>query len=115
MTHNDTKLNNILFDSATGQALCVIDLDTIMPGLSLNDYGDSIRFGATDAAEDEPDLNKVNFSLPLFEAYTKGYLETAGPALTHNEKKMRPQGARLITLECGLRFLTDFLEGDNYF
>lgn len=115
VTHNDTKLNNVLFDQATGQALCVIDLDTIMPGLSLNDFGDSIRFGATEAAEDERDLEKVTLSLPLFEAYTKGYLETAGPALTETEKDLLPQGARIITLECGIRFLTDYLDGDAYF
>lgn len=115
VTHNDTKLNNVLFDEDTCKAICVIDLDTIMPGLSLNDFGDSIRFGATTAAEDEQDLTKVNFSLPLFEAYTKGYLETAGEALTDNEKALMPQGARLLTLECGMRFLTDHLEGDTYF
>ena len=115
VTHNDTKLNNVLFDSDTGEAVCIIDLDTIMPGLSLNDYGDSIRFGATTAAEDEPDLAKVNFSLELFEAYTRGYLETAGPALTAAEKQLLPQGARLLTLECGIRFLADYLSGDTYF
>ncbi|MDL2323892.1 aminoglycoside phosphotransferase family protein [Ruminococcaceae bacterium OttesenSCG-928-A16] len=115
VTHNDTKLNNVLFDKTTGEALCVIDLDTIMPGLSLNDYGDSIRFGATEAAEDEPDLTKVTLSLPLYEAYTKGFLQTAGPALTPTEKDMLPQGARIITLECGIRFLTDYLNGDVYF
>lgn len=115
VTHNDTKLNNVLFDKTTGEALCVIDLDTIMPGLALNDYGDSIRFGATKAAEDETDLSKVTLSLPLFEAYTKGFLQTAGPALTPNEIEMLPQGARIITLECGIRFLTDYLNGDTYF
>lgn len=115
VTHNDTKLNNVLFDEHSGEALCVIDLDTIMPGLSLNDYGDSIRFGATEAAEDERDLDKVTLSLPLFEAYTKGYLETAGKSLTRTEIDLMPQGARLITLECGLRFLTDHLNGDTYF
>lgn len=115
VTHNDTKLNNVLFDIDTQNALCVIDLDTIMPGLALNDYGDSIRFGSTEAAEDEPDLSKVNFSLPLFEVYTKGFLESAGCVLTQNEKDMLPQGARIITLECGIRFLTDYLNGDTYF
>ena len=115
VTHNDTKLNNILFDEKTGEGLCVIDLDTIMPGLALNDYGDSIRFGATTAAEDEPDLSKVHFSLELFEAYTKGYLEAAGSALTPKEKEYLPWGAKLMTLECGMRFLTDYLEGDTYF
>lgn len=115
VTHNDTKLNNILFDANTGEALCVIDLDTIMPGLALNDYGDSIRFGASTAAEDEPDLTKVHFSLPLFEAYTKGYLEAAGGVLTPTEKTYLPWGAKLMTLECGTRFLTDYLQGDTYF
>ncbi len=115
VTHNDTKLNNILFDEKTGEGLCVIDLDTIMPGLALNDYGDSIRFGATTAAEDEPDLSKVHFSLELFEAYTRGYLEAAGSALTPREKEYLPWGAKLMTLECGMRFLTDYLEGDTYF
>ena len=115
VTHNDTKINNILFDSVTGEALCVIDLDTIMPGLALNDYGDSIRFGATTAAEDEPDIGKVHFDLALFDIYTKGYLEAAGTALTETEKCYLPWGAKLMTLECGMRFLTDYLQGDTYF
>lgn len=115
VTHNDTKLNNILLDNETGKALCIIDLDTVMPGLAANDYGDSIRFGANDCAEDEPDLTKVNFSLELFEAYTKGFLETSGNALTSLEIETLPWGARLMTLECGIRFLTDYLEGDHYF
>lgn len=115
VTHNDTKLNNILIDAATGEGLCVIDLDTVMPGLSAHDYGDSIRFGASTAAEDEPDLSKVHFSLPLFEAYTRGYLASAGGALTELEKQTLPWGAKLMTLECGMRFLTDYLEGDTYF
>ena len=115
VTHNDTKLNNILFDAHTGEALCVIDLDTIMPGLALNDYGDSIRFGASTAAEDEPDVSKVHFDLYLFELYTRGYLEAAGAALTDTEKEYLPWGAKLMTLECGIRFLTDYLEGDHYF
>ena len=115
VTHNDTKLNNVLFDKTTGEALCVIDLDTIMPGLAANDYGDSIRFGASTAAEDEKNLDKVHFDFGLFEAYTRGYLETAGPALTAKEKETLPWGAKLMTLECGMRFLTDFLQGDTYF
>ena len=93
-------------------ALCIIDLDTVMPGLAANDYGDSIRFGANHSAEDEPDLTKVNFSLELFEAYTKGFLEIAGDALTPLEIETLPWGAKLMTLECGMRFLTDYLEGD---
>ncbi len=115
VTHNDTKLNNILFDAHTKKGLCIIDLDTIMPGLALSDYGDSIRFGASTAAEDEPDLDKVHFDLDLFEAYTKGYLEAAGDVLTPAEKEYLPWGARLLTLECGMRFLTDYLQGDTYF
>ena len=115
VTHNDTKLNNILMDKATGTGICVIDLDTVMPGLALNDYGDSIRFGANHCAEDETDLSKVNFDLELFEIYTKGFMEAAGDALTSLEKEYLPWGAKLMTLECGIRFLTDYLEGDHYF
>ena len=115
VTHNDTKLNNILFDAETGKGMCIIDLDTIMPGLALNDFGDSIRFGATRAAEDESDVSKVHFELALFEAYTKGYLEAAGDVLTDAEKEYLPWGAKIITLECGMRFLTDYLQGDVYF
>lgn len=115
VTHNDTKLNNIMIDDATGQAICIIDLDTVMPGLSIFDFGDSIRFGASTAEEDEVDLSRVSLSLPLFEAYTRGFLEGCGGSLTKMEVEMLPQGARLMTLECGMRFLTDYLEGDVYF
>ncbi len=115
VTHNDTKLNNIILDPETGEGLCVIDLDTIMPGLVLNDYGDSIRFGATTAAEDEQDLGKVHFDKGLYTAYTEAYLGAAGEALTPLEKEYLPWGAKLMTLECGIRFLTDHLEGDTYF
>ncbi|RPF48633.1 phosphotransferase family enzyme [Hydrogenoanaerobacterium saccharovorans] len=115
VTHNDTKLNNVLIDNATGEGICIIDLDTVMPGLSLYDFGDSIRFGATTAAEDEPDLSKVNFDISLFEAYTKGYLEVAGKVLTANEIQNLPMGAKLMTLECGMRFLADHIAGDTYF
>lgn len=115
VTHNDTKLNNILIDEKTGEGICIIDLDTIMPGLSVNDFGDSIRFGASTASEDETDLSKVNFSLPLYDLYAKGYMHTAGSALTEMEKACMPWGAKLMTLECGIRFLTDYLEGDSYF
>lgn len=115
VTHNDTKINNILFDKDSGQALCVIDLDTIMPGLALNDYGDSIRFGASTAAEDEPNTELVHLDLTLFEAYTRGYLEAAGAVLTDTEKEYLPWGAKLMTFECGMRFLTDYLQGDAYF
>ena len=115
VTHNDTKLNNVLFDKTTGEGICVIDLDTTMPGLSINDFGDSIRFGANHSAEDEKDLSKVNFDIDLFEAYTRGFLQGAGGGLTEAELDYLPWGARLMTLECGIRFLTDYLDGDNYF
>ena len=115
VTHNDTKLNNVLMDAETGNALCVIDLDTVMPGLSINDFGDSIRFGANHNAEDEPDLSKVNFDLELFSVYAAAFLEEAGEALTEAEVRYLPWGAKLMTLECGMRFLTDHLEGDGYF
>ena len=115
VTHNDTKLNNILIDKTTGEGLCVIDLDTVMPGLAANDFGDSIRFGANHCAEDEADLSKVNFSMELFEIYTKGFLQAAGEAFTPLEKQTLPWGAKLMTMECGMRFLSDYLEGDHYF
>lgn len=115
VTHNDTKLNNILIDRDTGEGICVIDLDTTMPGLSINDFGDSIRFGATHAAEDEQDLSKVDFDLELYEAYTRGFLLGARGGLTEAELRYLPWGARLMTLECGIRFLTDYLDGDHYF
>lgn len=115
VTHNDTKLNNILIDDATGKGICVIDLDTIMPGLSIFDFGDSIRFGANTAAEDEQDLSKVSLDLELFEVYVKGFLEGCGGSLTETEVKMFPMGAKNMTMECGMRFLTDYLQGDTYF
>lgn len=115
VTHNDTKLNNIMIDDITGEALCIIDLDTIMPGLSIFDFGDSIRFGANTADEDEPDVSLVSLSLPLFEIYTKGFLEGCQGSLTQAERDMLPMGAKLMTFECGVRFLTDFLQGDTYF
>lgn len=115
VTHNDTKLNNIMIDDETGEGICIIDLDTVMPGLSIFDFGDSIRFGASAAEEDEEDLSKVSLSLPLFEIYTRGFLEGCAGSLTEAEVSMLSQGARLMTLECGMRFLTDYLEGDVYF
>ena len=115
VTHNDTKLNNILLDRETGEGICVIDLDTTMPGLSINDFGDSIRFGANHSAEDEKDLSKVNFDIELYEVYTRGFLEGAQGSLTPAELEYLPWGARLMTLECGIRFLTDYLDGDHYF
>jgi len=114
VTHNDTKLNNVLLDRQTRKFLCVLDLDTVMPGLSLYDYGDSIRFGAATAEEDEWDLSKMTLDLEKFEIYTKGYLE-ACPTLTDKEVEMMPMGALIMTLEVGLRFLTDYIDGDNYF
>ena len=115
VTHNDTKLNNILIDRDTHEGICVIDLDTTMPGLSINDFGDSIRFGANHSKEDEKDLSKVNFDIELYEAYTRGFLEGAKGSLTPAELEYLPWGARLMTLECGIRFLTDYLDGDHYF
>ncbi len=115
VTHNDTKLNNILFDADTKKALCVIDLDTVMPGLSHYDFGDSIRFGASTGAEDEKDLSKIELDLSLFEAFTMGYLEGCAGSLTDLEIEMLPMGAKLMTYECGIRFLADFLDGDVYF
>ena len=115
VTHNDTKLNNILIDRDTKEGICVIDLDTTMPGLSINDFGDSIRFGANHSKEDEKDLSKVNFDIELYEAYTRGFLEGAKGGLTKAELAYLPWGAKLMTLECGIRFLTDYLDGDNYF
>jgi len=113
VTHNDTKLNNVLFDKDTRKALCVIDLDTVMPGLSVNDFGDSIRYGASTAAEDEVDLERVTLSLEMFEAYTRGYLSHC--ELADVERDCLCDGAKMMTLECGIRFLTDYLNGDIYF
>lgn len=115
VTHNDTKLNNILIDRDTHEGICVIDLDTTMPGLSMNDFGDSIRFGANHSKEDEKDLSKVNFDIHLYEVYVRGFLEGAKGSLTPTELEYLPWGARLMTLECGIRFLTDYLNGDHYF
>ena len=115
VTHNDTKLNNIMLDAATRTALCVIDLDTVMPGLAANDFGDAIRFGANTALEDERDLSKVGLSLPYYEAFAEGFLGACGDSLTEAEIESLPLGARLMTLECGVRFLADYLNGDVYF
>ena len=114
VTHNDTKLNNIMFRASDRTPLCVMDLDTTMPGLSAYDFGDAIRFGASTAAEDEKDLSKVRMDLELFRLFTRGYLE-ACPGLTEKEKEVLPLGAFTMTLECGTRFLTDYIDGDNYF
>ena len=115
VTHNDTKLNNILFDFDTRTPLCIIDLDTIMPGSSLYDYGDSIRFGASSAPEDEQDLDKVWCDIELFRNYTEGFLQGCDGRLTDLEIEMLPMGAKMMTLECGIRFLADYLNGDTYF
>jgi Ser/Thr protein kinase RdoA (MazF antagonist) len=115
VTHNDTKLNNVLIDEETQEGICIIDLDTTMPGLSIYDFGDSIRFGANHSAEDEKDLSKVNFDIELYRIYTRGFLEGAQGGLTDAELEYLPWGAKLMTLECGIRFLTDYLDGDNYF
>lgn len=115
VTHNDTKLNNVLFDRRTRRALCVIDLDTVMPGLIMNDFGDAIRFGANSAAEDETDLSLVELDLELFRAFTGGFIESCGGQMTELERELLPAGVKMMTLECGVRFLTDYLEGDTYF
>ena len=115
VTHNDTKLNNVLFDSRTNRALCVIDLDTVMPGSLLYDYGDALRFGASTAAEDEPDLSRVHFDLSLFRAYTDAYLGALAGKIVPREVELLPTSVRLIALELGMRFLTDYLNGDLYF
>lgn len=115
VTHNDTKFNNVLIDDRTGQGICVIDLDTAMPGLSLYDFGDSIRSGANPADEDERDLSKVSMDLTLFEEFTRGFLEEGVNFLTSTEMSYLAWSAKMMTFECGMRFLTDFLNGDTYF
>ena len=115
VTHNDTKLNNILMDAETDKARAIIDLDTIMPGSMLFDFGDSIRFGASTAAEDEKDLDKVHFDIELFKAYAEGYCGAVKNSITAKEAELLPYGAYLMTIECGMRFLADYLSGDTYF
>ncbi|MDR2975463.1 MAG: aminoglycoside phosphotransferase family protein [Propionibacteriaceae bacterium] len=115
VTHNDTKLNNVLLDAHTGKGLCVIDLDTVMPGLIMTDFGDAIRYGANTVSEDEPDTSLVSLSLPLFEAFTQGYLSQIGSVLTSAEHDHLAWAARIITFEQGLRFLSDYLDGDRYY
>ena len=115
VTHNDTKLNNVMIDDATGKGIAVIDLDTVMPGSLCYDFGDSIRFGCNSAAEDEPDTSKVHFVFDLYKTYLDGYLSAVGESITQREKELLPWGAVLMTYECGMRFLTDYLEGDVYF
>ena len=115
VTHNDTKLNNIMMDRATGEGICVIDLDTVMPGSVLADFGDSIRFGASSAAEDETDLDKVYCRLDMFESFAKGFIEGLEGSLTESEIRALPMGALILTYETGIRFLSDYLDGDVYF
>jgi Ser/Thr protein kinase RdoA (MazF antagonist) len=115
VTHNDTKFNNVMIDDQTGEGICVIDLDTVMPGLSLYDFGDSIRSGANPAAEDEPNLAKVYVDLGIFDRFVRGYLDAVRDNLTELEVDYLPFSAKLMTFECGMRFLTDYLSGDTYF
>jgi Ser/Thr protein kinase RdoA (MazF antagonist) len=115
ITHNDTKFNNVMIDDRTGEGICVIDLDTVMPGLSLYDFGDSIRSLANTGAEDERDLSRVEFDIGVFELYTRGYLEATRGLLQQSEIDLLPFAAQLMTLECGMRFLADYLQGDIYF
>jgi hypothetical protein len=115
VTHNDTKFNNIMLDDATGEGVCVVDLDTLMPGLTLYDFGDMVRTTTSPAKEDELDLNRVTMQMPMFEALLRGYLTFAGDFLTPAEKQLLAFSGKLITFEIGLRFLTDFLGGDTYF
>ena len=115
VTHNDTKLNNVMIDDKTKKAICIVDLDTVMPGSALYDFGDAIRFGANNAAEDEKDLSLVYLRQELFDVFSKGFLEEARDALTQTELSLLPESAILMTLECGMRFLGDYLNGDIYF
>ena len=114
VTHNDTKLNNVLLDEVTGEGVCVIDLDTVMPGSLLYDYGDALRFGGSSGAEDEPDLSKIWFDVEKFTAFTKGFIEVL-PSITDKELRLLPFSIKLMTLECGSRFLADYINGDVYF
>ena len=115
VTHNDTKLNNVLIDAQSGRAVCVVDLDTVMPGLCAYDFGDAIRFGASTAAEDEKDLSKVHFDMHLYRAFAEGYLSEVAGALSAAEVDSLAVGAKMMTLETGIRFLGDYLNGDVYF
>lgn len=115
VTHNDTKINNVLFDKDSGEEVCVIDLDTVMPGSVLYDFGDALRAGATSGAEDETDLDKIYFDLKKFEQFTKGFMEKMSSYLTDKEIELLPLSALILTYECGTRFLADYLNGDTYF
>jgi hypothetical protein len=115
ITHNDTKFSNLLLDEATGNALCVIDLDTVMPGLALNDFGDMVRTTTSPAAEDEQDLSRVGLQMPMFEALLRGYFDSAGEFLTRTERQHLAFSGKLITFVMGIRLLTDYLSGDTYY
>ena len=115
VTHNDTKINNLLFDEQSGEALCVIDLDTVMPGSMLYDFGDALRIGASTAAEDETDLSRVHFDEAVFKAFAKGYIGEVKDVMTKREAELFAFSVKLMTYECGIRFLTDYLNGDTYF
>jgi hypothetical protein len=115
ITHNDTKLNNVLLDNKTGEGICVLDLDTVMPGLSLYDFGDMVRTATNPVAEDELDVSKVKVQADMFEAIAKGYIEGTAGALLQIEKENMVTSGKLLTFECGIRFLTDYLQGDVYF
>ena len=115
VTHNDTKVNNVMLDNETGRAVCVIDLDTVMAGSALYDYGDAIRYGASTAVEDEPDLDRIHIDLDLFESFTKGYLEKIGDVLVPEELRLMPLSILIMTCELAMRFLKDYIDGDQYF
>lgn len=115
VTHNDTKINNVMTDNRTGKAICVIDLDTVMPGSVLYDFGDAIRFGASTAAEDEPDLSRVSLDMNLYRLFTEGFLSEVNGFLTPGEIRLLPLGIKVITCELAMRFLTDYIDGDLYF
>lgn len=115
VSHNDTKSSNVMLDEKTHTALCVIDLDTIMPGLSVTDFGDAIRYGANYASEDESDLSLVGINLALYQAFQKGFVDGIGGSLTKEEVRLLPYGAKMMALEQGMRFLKDYLDGDIYY
>jgi hypothetical protein len=115
ITHNDTKFNNVMLDTVTGEAKCVVDLDTVMPGCALYDFGDMVRTTTSPTLEDEQDLSKVSMRMPMFKKLAEGYLDTAGRFLTRAEKSLIAFSGKLITFEIGIRFLTDHLSGDTYF
>lgn len=115
MTHNDTKSNNVLIDQETDEAICVIDLDTVMPGSSLYDFGDAVRFGASTAAEDEEDLSKIGLDMEKYRLFTEGFLRETNGFLTEKEIGLLPLGVKVITCELAMRFLTDYIDGDRYF